>query len=365
MKRLIVLGDIHGNVEAMKAVVHESLSTYGEHIDGFVLLGDYCCDFLEGEECIKLINTLKEKFPIYAINGNRETGMVKPYKETKDKGDNVSWAIDSTMGAPLLACERLSNESLEFLTSLPGEMLIKFEDASPLFLQHKMPLSEETLMMLKNNGCKTVLTAHTHEPHSNDYEGLYLFNPGSVGLADTGVMGADYGVLSFKNGEWSFIQKHCDYDYEAQIERVKSNPLLMEKCKKWGEALILSVKSGLNVASLYMFQVNRIAKMYNENKNIDFNNLDLSFSDGRYANVSPTNTPLLEKVISADECGNSTYVDCMVNTDEFKPKSLKFPVEDWMYDMALESIKVYLGKRTKGEIEGDVYEGRVSKAGIR
>ena len=118
MKRLIVMSDIHGNIEAMKSVVEDALSTYGSHIDGFVFLGDYCCDFLEGEECVQLIRELKSKFPVYAISGNRETGMVKPYKEAKDKGDKINWSLDSTMGAPLLSCERFSSDSLDFLTSL-------------------------------------------------------------------------------------------------------------------------------------------------------------------------------------------------------------------------------------------------------
>ena len=60
--RFIILSDIHGNYEALKASVDDAINNYHTQISGFILLGDYTCDFLEGHEVIELIKKLKEIF---------------------------------------------------------------------------------------------------------------------------------------------------------------------------------------------------------------------------------------------------------------------------------------------------------------
>lgn len=333
MDNFIVLSDLHGNYEALKSVVGDSLRKYGRSIKGFLFLGDYCCDFLEGEECIQTMLFLKQFYPVYAISGNRETGMVMPYVKKIKNGEKVNWDIESTMGAPLLSCQRLSESSLNFITNLPDSLLLKLEGAPSIYLQHKMPLSPEKQKWLQSQGVRYILTAHTHEPHTNTYGNFTMFNPRSVGLIDTGIPGADYGVLTLKDGDWHMKQVHIPYDYQAQIEVVTRNKELMTKCKNWGVALKKSIETGVNVTALYMFEVNRIADAIAKNEPMDE---CISFSFGRYGNVSPINTPLEEQILD----GNQT-VRVYYKTDEFNPKNpTRNPVQkpDWLYSLALDKV---------------------------
>ncbi len=358
--RLITLGDIHGNIEALNGVIEQAINDYGKQIDGFVFLGDYCCDFLEGKECIERILELKKYYPVYVISGNRETAMVKKYYEAKLKGEEVPWNIDSTMGAPLLSCQRMTMDQLEYLSTLPDKVILNLDGADPIYLQHKMPLSDEVRGILEKRGITNILGAHTHEAHSGDYDGFHFFNPGSVGLTDMGKQGASYGVMTFKNGHWRMEQRLAPYDYEAMIERIKNNPVLTDKCEHWGILLMASVQNGVNANSMYAYEKSRIAKLYAENKNAnDFEIKEIPFGVNRGGNTGPTNDYLREIMIlgsNPNEIHTVTY-----KTVELSPKKEepKYVIEDWMKEMALENILNFL-EETKKErsLESTVYTAR-------
>lgn len=354
--RLIVLGDIHGNIEAFKACVEDAINSYGSQISGFLLVGDYCCDFLEGNECVKLIRELEKKYPVYAIKGNREKDMVQKYYDARKNGEEVSWSVDTTMGSPLLSCQRMTDDELKYLSELPDDLLINLDGVEPLYLQHKMPLSEDTIKELRKRNVKNIITAHTHEAHSDEYGEFRLFNPGSVGLTDSGKPGAEYAVLTWKNNHWIIEQKHIDYDYQAQIEHVRSNQDLMNKCKYWGQVLIASIETGLNVTALYMFEKNRIAEM--EAKKLSSESAGLDFGIGRYANVSPTNDYLTSRIIVAGP-EESNIKKLKYNTDQFKEKGSRYSETDEMYERALNNVLAYLKKLQESNgLEGCVSRGR-------
>lgn len=322
--RFIVLGDIHGNITALQAVVMDALENFDSKIDGFIFLGDYCCDFLEGQECIEFMRQLENKYPVYAITGNRETGMVLPYRKELDAGNKVSWKIESTMGAALLSCDRMNRENLDYIGNMPDSLILSFEGTTPLYLQHKMPLSEEKIEELKAIGCKDILTAHTHEFHNNHYDSFQLFNPGSVGLEDSGIQGASYGVLTWRNQHWRMDQRQISYDYEKQKDLVRQNNTLMDSCKHWGYALIAAIDTGINVPALYMFEVKQIAKEYASNKDKEkCSNRDISLGIGRYGNISPYHDYLEERIIAGNEIEWMKY-----QTDEFSDSALSFVIED-------------------------------------
>lgn len=357
--RLIVMGDVHGNIEAFKASVYNAIEKYGKQIDAFVFMGDYCCDFLEGNECVQLIKWVEQTYPVYAISGNRETGMAQKYYDAKRKGEPVSWSLDSTMGAPLLACQKMSDEELAYLSSLPEYLILKAEGVAPLYLQHKMPISEERIEELRNAGITNILTAHTHESHAGTYGGFTLFNSGSIGLTDTGKKGAEYGVLTWKNNQWIMDMQRIDYNYDQAISNVRSNPILMERCKHWGEALIASVETGVNITALYMFEKNRIAREHEEDPTkTDFEH-DISFGIGRYGNVSPVSSHLEEQIIVGGENQPGTVLNLQYETDDFKEKRPNAKEEPWMYDVALKNVLSYVAYlQENGLLEGKIHSER-------
>ncbi len=124
--------------------------------------------------------------------------------------------------------------------------------------------------------------------------------------------------------------RRIPYDYKAQIDRVSRNKELMEKCKNWGVALQKSIETGVNVTALYMFEVNRMAEAIAGGEPLDDH---ISFSQGRYGNVSPINTPLEKNVEK-----NGEVITFFYKTDEFNPKKGPVPKPDWIYPVALDKV---------------------------
>ncbi len=385
--RLIITGDAHGNDVAYNEVIKNAIDKYGNTIDKFIDLGDFTCDFLWGEEIAKKMIELKKENKFLGITGNRETGMVFPYYNEKKAGKTINWDINSSMGAPLLSCDRMSDETFEFITNLPETLLIKFvkpgtnyEDTknvsyietdseplpTPIYLKHKMPLTDEEKELLKKENCTTILTAHTHIVNNGKYDEYDVFNPGSIGLTGDGVPGASYGELFFKNGHWNFTIDHIDYNYDEIKDKVNANPLLFEKCKNWGTTLNAAVDSGLNVPAMYMFEKNRIVQEIAKGTNkivLDPNDSVTINTMGRYADIGPSGEALKEKVFYSNECDSLEANDVEFNLDESKNVDASgVKVTDEIFEQALNNILYYISEAKKNStVQGETMKGRLSK----
>ena len=57
----------------------------------------------------------------------------------------------------------------------------------------------------RQENCRIALFGHTHEPYSNYYDGLYLFNPGSINNGFYGVIDiAENGIICFNKNLYSY-----------------------------------------------------------------------------------------------------------------------------------------------------------------
>ena len=225
--RFAVLGDVHGNYYALEAVILDILSNYS-NLDGFIFTGDYVGDFPESSKVVDLIRSISSKNKVFIIKGNRESGQVVPYLNALREGKEPNWSTDTTMGAALVSCRGLNKEQLEYLESLPESVVIRNEGKRPIFVKHKMPLTEEEQEMVRRENM-VVITAHTHEAHYETKDGIDLFNPGSVGLSDEGIPGATYGILESDDlGNWKYYIRDIDYSYKAAIDSLKEHEDLYE-----------------------------------------------------------------------------------------------------------------------------------------
>lgn len=358
--KLVVIGDIHGNFYALESVIEDALSSYQDDISGFIFTGDYMGDFPDGSKVVELIEKISSKFKTYIIRGNRETGQVVPYLKAVREGTEPNWSLDTTMGSALVACRELGRENLEYLESLPDTVIIREEGSRPIFVKHKMPLTPEELELVKKEQM-VVLTAHTHESHTEEKDGIKLFNAGSCGLSDEGIQGAIYGILeSDLDGEWHMTIRETDYDYVATIDSVKSHTDLYERCQGWGKALELSVLTGINCTALYAFEVKRLALIAEEAREQgiepDFSpvsDLNVVFGQGRYGNLNYDGSQLTDIVIE------DTGIECVfgkakVITSEGRTSIKSAPTTPEMYEKALENITTVALAATR-EI---VFEGR-------
>ena len=360
----IIISDIHGNYESFKAVLMDALMQYGlvddytnssitellnkakNIIKGFIFLGDYVGDYPFGSEIVHLMMEIKKNYEVYAIAGNRETGMAKKfYKATKDyyKDGKIDlkeaerltgWSLETSMGAPLLDFSRLTKEEMEFLVNLPDTIILE-NSKQIILLKHQMPLDDEEKKILEDKGkeinafgerkLKIILSAHTHEPNYGVFNDMILFNPGSCGLTDNGDKGAYYGILN--HGKLIHFKK--DYDYEKLVSDLRKVHLLYDKCENWGTLLEYSIKYGVNSAALYAYEKNRIKRIIQELPKDSFDRLK-SFNSEQANTFIKRIVPILSKnekpfatCLSTNFNPLGGYINRTILVSRLEDKSLK------------------------------------------
>lgn len=111
MPKYAVLSDIHGNLEALQAVLR-LCSAVG--VDKYILLGDVVGYNADPVRCIDIVRNLN---PVAAVRGNHDDYAIRNNMENSGFNVNAKIAIQWTH-------EQLSDEDLEWLDSLPYKSVI-------------------------------------------------------------------------------------------------------------------------------------------------------------------------------------------------------------------------------------------------
>lgn len=225
--RIAVLADIHGNLDALEAVIADLKL---EAPDLVVNLGDCVSGPLDpGLTAERLIDL---GWP--TVRGNHDRYIAGQPREAM--GSYETDAID-----------RLAPAHLDWLRALPPL-------ATPLdgvLMCHATPACDETYLaesvgphavvlasdaeMAERLGAGTpalVLCGHSHVPRLVRLAGgRTVFNPGAVGLQayddvtpwphviETGSPHARYGVIDAVAGGWRFSHRQVDYDWDAAARK--------------------------------------------------------------------------------------------------------------------------------------------------
>lgn len=224
--RYAVLGDIHGNLEAFKAVLY-ALST--ERIDTYLSVGDVIGYGADPKECIKLLKSLK---PEVLIAGNHEWGVLG----LKEEGYFNELARD----AVLWTKKNIDDDEIEYLKSFS----LLYEDERMSLVHGTLYMPEEfyyifdtedayvTISRMKSPLC---FVGHTHIPaifssdHGKveyidsqkirvDYEKRYVINTGSVGQPRDGDPRASY--IIYDDEEATVEMKRIEYDIKKAKDKI-------------------------------------------------------------------------------------------------------------------------------------------------
>jgi predicted phosphodiesterase len=237
--RYLILSDIHGNREALDAVVRDARGRY----DSAVCCGDLC-DY--GPDSNYAIDWARDHLAA-AIRGNHDrvcSGL-----------DDTEMFSDLAQASARWTMEHLTRDRRTYLRELPrGPMLVDNE----LVLVHGSPRDEDEyvtnmqevgeifgFMALTATGAASglpVFFGHTHlqgafqrlegrtrgispplapTPETRislDPEGAYLINPGSVGQPRDGDARAAYAVYDSRARE--VVLRRVSYDYWATESRI-------------------------------------------------------------------------------------------------------------------------------------------------
>ncbi len=225
--RWAVISDVHGNVDALKAVLSE-IDRLG--CSRILNLGDHASGPLAAAETL---DALMARDDMISVRGNHDRYLLTP-PETLGPSDAV-------------AAAQLTDTHKEWLAALPATALV--ED---VFLCHSTPESDETYWLhdvtpqgdlVDRSGpavaalaapapaeAKVLLCGHTHLPRIVQLaSGAVVLNPGSVGLpayddvtpvphvVQSGDPAARFAVLERGGHGWDMSLHRVTYDASRMV----------------------------------------------------------------------------------------------------------------------------------------------------
>jgi diadenosine tetraphosphatase ApaH/serine/threonine PP2A family protein phosphatase len=210
MTTTALLYDVHGNLEALQAVLADA---FGAGVERFILGGDYA---LFGPQPAETVAALRELPDASWIRGNGERWTADP--PAAPDNDLVQTAIG--------ACrEALGEQLVSELAALPEARVIDGDricHGSPVSdVRSFMPEpGDEDEELLGGVAERRLVFGHTHLPFRRTGPGgVELLNPGSVGMPFDGDTRASYALLREPGGIPE--TRRIAYDHEAAAAAVR------------------------------------------------------------------------------------------------------------------------------------------------
>jgi putative phosphoesterase len=197
--KVAVLCDVHGNVDALEAVLAE---LEPEAPDSIVFGGDLVAGPRPAETLVR-VKELGDR--AFFVRGNAD----------REPGEWVS--------------ERLSEEQRRFLAGLPETQHLEVDGLGPTLFCHGSPRSDSEILtavttderlreILAGVEEAVVVCGHTHHQFDRIVDGVRLVNAGSVGMAYEGRPGAYWALLGP-----DVELRTTEYDYDAAADAFRTS----------------------------------------------------------------------------------------------------------------------------------------------
>jgi len=215
--KLALMGDIHGNIQALRAVLD---AVTRENIKKLLITGDLVGYYFSPLEVVELL----DEWDVEIVRGNHEE-MLK----TALKDPNYLLSVDARYGTGLrVAFEQLSPEQIDRLCELKHPLNLSFDDVKILLChgspwdlnQYIYPNAENALIKkCAISEYDLVVMGHTHYPMQLMIGGTRLVNPGSVGQPRNREPGAHWAIFDTVSRS---IEFRCEsYDVTHLIRECK------------------------------------------------------------------------------------------------------------------------------------------------
>ena len=144
--RTAIISDIHGNYPALMKVLEDARA---EHVNNFIILGDYYLDFPYTNEVVRELMKMESA---YIIKGNREQSM-KRFRE-----ENPEEIINDRNAAIYHVIRELTQESYDYLNGLEDDLFIHLSPNAIVYATHASPIYEEKPDKLSKYKCSNNIT---------------------------------------------------------------------------------------------------------------------------------------------------------------------------------------------------------------
>jgi putative phosphoesterase len=221
--RIAVFSDIHGNLQALEAVLAD---VRAQEPDAIYCLGDLVGYGANPNEVTERIR--REGYP--TIMGNYDDGVGFDrdecgcaYREEAER-ERGQRSLEWTKA-------RVTPENKAYLRSLSNE--IRFEaDSKRILLVHGSPRKMNEYLfedrpissferLAASSQADAIVFGHTHKPYVKDVDGVRFVNAGSVGKPKDGDWRACYAILDA--GQATF--RRVEYDVKAAAAAIRATEL--------------------------------------------------------------------------------------------------------------------------------------------
>lgn len=237
--RLAVISDIHGNLNALKAVFEDL-----EQQDADIVwcLGDLAFGGTRPSECIALLQTQQAKYGdsrFKIIGGNTDRYIVtgqrpqlNPIQASQEletfkhhlrrRDDMLSWTLD-----------QLDWEQYTFLAAiLHRELQLSVEAYGHVIGYHAIPGDDDTIKLapdtpdeeaidaLLDRSGRLAIGGHTHLVMDRVLGHWRAINPGSVGLSFTDFRHAEWALIDFSGEEAHLDLRRVAYNFQDSLDDI-------------------------------------------------------------------------------------------------------------------------------------------------
>lgn len=243
--KIAVISDIHGNMQALEAVLK---SIEEENCDKIFCLGDLAMAGPEPSKTINKIKDLIENTDFTCIQGNTDEMISNCDNQMIHMLEENNPVMAHALAADVL---EVSDKQKDFLRNLPAQKEIEIEDVK-ILLVHGSPRKnneniycdlkiEEVEEMIEGVDANIIFCGHTHVPcgyQTNTRQ--TVVNAGSVGRPFSQEPLSCYAIIEINKGEFSI--KHNLVGYDVQ----KASAILKERGFEGAEklaAMLISASS--------------------------------------------------------------------------------------------------------------------------
>ena len=256
MKKIAILSDIHGNAQALEAVLHDISKEQVNHI---IIAGDHIGDGPEPNRVLKIIKNLSNTS---IIKGNKEEYILK-----LNNGLNQNWYDYNQFASIIWTYKNISIENLQFISEMKSETTLQIMNKIKVRAVHGSPnkpngiidTNEELVKIISDLQEDVLIYGHTHNSNFITMNNKFGINPGSVGLPLYKNSFAEYGILEIERNKIVWKQKSIDYNKKEYVNKMEENGLLAAS-PIWSNAIIDSIFFGENVSLTFIHKAYKILK---------------------------------------------------------------------------------------------------------
>jgi predicted phosphodiesterase len=216
--RVAVIADVHGNLEALEAVLVE---IERERPDALVIAGDV----VGGPEPAETLERFMRLDSAHFVRGNADREVLEAFDDGRRFDPDEK---DIATKAGPWGGERITRDQRDFLASFADRVVLPVAGLGEVLFCHATPTSDEEIFtsltpestlqeILAGTDQRVLVCGHTHVQCDRRLGWIRIVNAGSVGMPYQGTRGAFWALL----GPGVDLRR-TDYDYERAAGRIRA-----------------------------------------------------------------------------------------------------------------------------------------------